>query len=191
MTISCGTPVHTCRLPARLLKRVQPSTGSFETLNTIHHWLRECDMAHMRCAQRRCERSRQTPTRLLQVQPFKPSHEVYLRQAAQIPADARYSTLSHCWDQYMPVKLERSTLQAFLDGFDVDRLPLTFQQAIVLTRSLGIEYVWIDSLCIIQDDDQDWVNECTRMTSVYMNSFINIGANAARDSRGGLFQQRS
>ncbi|CAN9275138.1 unnamed protein product [Alternaria sp. RS040] len=61
----------------------------------------------------------------------------------------------------------------------------------MLTKSLGIEYIWIDSLCIIQDDKDDWANECTRMTSVYMNSFINIGANAARDSRGGLFQQRS
>jgi hypothetical protein len=91
----------------------------------------------------------------------------------------------------MPVKLERSTLQAFLDGIDVDSLPLTFRQAILLTRSLGIEYIWIDSLCIVQDDEQDWANECTRMTSVYMNSFINIGANATRDSRGGLFQQRS
>jgi hypothetical protein len=91
----------------------------------------------------------------------------------------------------MPVKLQRSTLQAFLDGIDVDRLPPTFQQAIILTKSLGIEYIWIDSLCIIQDDDNDWANECTRMTSVYMNSFINIGANAAGDSRGGLFQQRS
>ncbi|RYN77817.1 hypothetical protein AA0120_g11224 [Alternaria tenuissima] len=60
----------------------------------------------------------------------------------------------------------------------------------MLTKSLGIEYIWIDSLCIIQDDNIDWANECTRMTSVYMNSFINIGANAARDSRGGLFQQR-
>ncbi|OWY45756.1 hypothetical protein AALT_g10300 [Alternaria alternata] len=91
----------------------------------------------------------------------------------------------------MPVKLQRSTLQAFLDGVDVDRLPPTFQQAIILTKSLGIEYIWIDALCIIQDDEDDWASECTRMTSVYMYSFINIGANAAGDSRGGLFQQRS
>ncbi|CAI9634172.1 unnamed protein product [Alternaria burnsii] len=91
----------------------------------------------------------------------------------------------------MPVKLQKSTLQAFLDGIDIDELPLTFQQAIMLTKSLGVEYIWIDSLCIIQDDENDWANECTRMTSVYMNSFINIGANAAVDSRGGLFHERS
>jgi hypothetical protein len=148
-------------------------------------------MTHTRCAKRRGERTHQTPTRLLQVQPFKPSPKAYLRQTAQIPKEARYTTLSHCWGQYMPVKLQKSTLQAFLDGLDVDGLPLTFQQAIMLTKSLGIEYIWIDSLCIIQDDENDWANECTRMTSVYMNSFINIGANAAGDSRGGLFQQRS
>jgi hypothetical protein len=179
------------RLPVRLLKRVQPSTDSRETLNMIHYWLRQCETTHMRCAQRRGERSRQIPTRLLQVQPLIPSPKAYLRQTAQIPEDARYTTLSHCWGQYMPIKLERRTLQAFLDGIDVGRLPPTFQQAIMLTKSLGIEYIWIDSLCIIQDDDTDWANECTRMTSVYMNSFVNIGANAAGDSRGGLFQQRS
>lgn len=178
------------RLPARLSKRVQPSTDSFETLNMIHYWLRECETTHMRCAQRRVERSRQTPTRLLQVQPFKSSPKVYLRQAAQIPKDARYTTLSHCWGQYMPFKLETNTMQECLDGINVDRFPPTFQQAIMLTKSLGIEYIWIDSLCIIQDDVTDWANECTRMTSVYVNSFINIGANAAGDSRGGLFQQR-
>ncbi|KAH6851635.1 heterokaryon incompatibility protein-domain-containing protein [Alternaria alternata] len=148
-------------------------------------------MTHTRCAQRRGERTHQTPTRLLQVQPFKPSPKAYLRQTAQIPKDARYTTLSHCWGQYMPIKLEINTLQEFLDGIHIDRFPPTFQQAIMLTESLGIEYIWIDSLCIIQDDKNDWANECSRMTSVYMNSFINIGANAARDSRGGLFQQRS
>jgi hypothetical protein len=148
-------------------------------------------MTHTRCAQRRGERTHQTPTRLLQVQPFKPSPKAYLRQTAQIPKDARNTTLSHCWGQYMPIKLEINTLQEFLDGIHIDRFPPTFQQAIMLTESLGIEYIWIDSLCIIQDDKNDWANECSRMTSVYMNSFINIGANAARDSRGGLFQQRS
>jgi hypothetical protein len=179
------------RLPVQLPKRVPPFTGSFETLNAIHYWLRECETNHMRCAQRRGERSGRTPTRLLQVQPLNPSPKAYLRQTAQIPKDARYTTLSHCWGQYMPMKLEINTLQEFLDGIDYDRLPPTFQQAIMLTKSLGIEYIWIDSLCIIQDDKDDWANECSRMTSVYMNSFINIGANAAGDSRGGLFQQRS
>ena len=179
------------RLPARLLKRVQPSTDSSETLNMIRYWLRGCETTHMRCAQRRVERSGQTPTRLLQVQPSNPSPKAYLRQTDQIPKAVRYTTLSHCWGQYMPVKLQKSTMQGFLDGIDVYRFPPTFQQAIMLTKSLGIEYIWIDSLCIIQDDENDWANECTRMTSVYMNTFINIGANAARDSRGGLFQQRS
>ncbi|KAH8637763.1 hypothetical protein IG631_05533 [Alternaria alternata] len=179
------------RLPAQLLKRVQPSTDSFETLNMINCWLRECETTHMRCAQRRVERSGETPTRLLQVQPLNPCSKAYLRQTTQIPKDARYATLSHCWGQHMPIKLEINTLQEFLDGIDVDRLPPTFQQAIMLTKSLGIEYIWIDSLCIIQDDKDDWANECSRMASVYMDSFINIGANAAGDSRGGLFQQRS
>lgn len=91
----------------------------------------------------------------------------------------------------MPVRLEQNALQAFLEGIDIASLPRTFRDAIGLTKALGINYLWIDSLCIIQDSPDDWAQECTRMSSVYMGSFVNIGANAFPDSRGGLFCQRS
>ncbi|OAP65162.1 hypothetical protein AYL99_01134 [Fonsecaea erecta] len=186
-----------CHLPEderqmrRLLKHVQPFTGSWETFNDIHYWLRECENVHTRCAQRRQERRCQLPTRLLQVGAFDPGPRVYLRQSSQILPDSRYATLSHCWGQNMPVKLEQSTLQAFSEGLDIASLPRTFQEAIGLTKALGIDYLWIDSLCIIQDSPDDWAYECTRMSSVYMGSFVNIGANVSADSSGGLFCQRS
>ncbi|KAF1827128.1 HET-domain-containing protein, partial [Dissoconium aciculare CBS 342.82] len=69
-------------------------------------------------------------------------------------------------------------------------LPLTFQQAITLTRRLGIEYIWIDSLCIIQENDVDWHNEAPRMERVYGNSYLNFAAMASTDGRGGLFRDR-
>jgi hypothetical protein len=178
-------------LLGRLLRRVQPSTGSWETFNDIHYWLRECEKAHTRCAKRRREQPRQMPTRLLEVGAFEPGPKVYLRHSPQIPPDSKYATLSHCWGGYMPVRLEEKALQAFSDGIDITSLPRTFREAIGLTKALGLNYLWIDSLCIIQDSPDDWAHECTRMSSVYMGSFVNIGANAFPDSRGGLFCQRS
>ena len=190
-TLHCCPHVLTRFLLGRLLKRVQPSTGSRETFNDIHYWLRECENAHARCARRRREQLRQMPTRLLQIGAFDPGPKVYLRHSSQISPDSKYATLSHCWGQHMPVRLEQNNLQAFSEGIGIAALPRTFREAIELTKALGLDYLWIDSLCIIQDSPNDWAYECTRMSSVYMGSFVNIGANVSTDSCGGLFCQRS
>jgi hypothetical protein len=69
----------------------------------------------------------------------------------------------------------------------VSSLPQTFQDAITLSLALGIEYLWIDSLCIIQDSRDDWLREASLMCSVYTNSWVNFAATSSRDGTGGLF----
>jgi hypothetical protein len=69
-------------------------------------------------------------------------------------------------------------------------LPKTFQDAILLTRSLGIQYLWIDSLCIVQDDLNDWAEESSRMSQIYTNATLTIAAAAAKDGAGGFFNPR-
>jgi hypothetical protein len=71
-----------------------------------------------------------------------------------------------------------------------ESLPKTFQEAIIVTRALGVEYIWIDSLCIIQDDIQDWRYESSQMCDVYNNSYCNIAATHSTNSAGGLFVDR-
>lgn len=66
-------------------------------------------------------------------------------------------------------------------------LPKTFQDAIIITRRLGIQYIWIDSLCIIQDSGADWEQEAARMGAVYRNCLVCIAADGAVDSSGGCF----
>jgi hypothetical protein len=73
----------------------------------------------------------------------------------------------------------------------VDQLPRTFQDAIAMTRRLGVRYIWIDSLCICQDDMQDWERESARMAAVYSNTYLTIAATGSSDSAGGLFFDRS
>jgi hypothetical protein len=53
------------------------------------------------------------------------------------------------------IKTTKSTLDDHLRGIDVRSLPQTFQDAIVFTRKLGMRFLWIDSLCIVQDDIED------------------------------------
>lgn len=70
-------------------------------------------------------------------------------------------------------------------------LPQNFRDAVLVTRMLGLRYLWIDCLCIIQDDDRDWQKESAIMASVYHNAYLTIAATASKDKHGGLLQMRN
>ena len=115
------------------------------------------------------------------------SSPVHLELGSSIPQDSKYATLSHCWGEYKPVQLLSSNIVSFFDYIDYTTLSKTFQDAITTVRVLGIQYIWIDSLCIIQDSTEDWSKESLSMKSVYYFSYLNIAATAAYDGREGLF----
>ncbi|PMD47126.1 hypothetical protein L207DRAFT_575925 [Hyaloscypha variabilis F] len=69
-------------------------------------------------------------------------------------------------------------------------LSKTFQDAIIITRSLSVRYLWIDSLCIIQDDEHDWEIESSRMASVHENAYLVISAARASDGSKGCFSNQ-
>jgi hypothetical protein len=88
------------------------------------------------------------------------------------------------------VKLTRDTLASFLASLPESILPKTFQDTIQVVRRLGLRYLWIDSLCIVQDSTDDWTAESSVMGRVYKNAEVNIAATASTDSSGGLFFDR-
>jgi hypothetical protein len=63
-----------------------------------------------------------------------------------------------------------------------EELPRIFQDAITITRRVGLRHVWIDSLCIVQDDIKDWQEQSAQMASIYAGSFITIAATSSNDS---------
>lgn len=73
----------------------------------------------------------------------------------------------------------------------LSQMPKTFQEAIAITRRLGISFIWIDSLCIIQDSREDWQRESASMQNVYKHSFLNIAATSASDGSFGCFVERN
>lgn len=102
-----------------------------------------------------------------------------------------YTTLSHRWGQYIPTKLLTENHSSFLQGIELADLPKTFREAIEVTRKLGVPYLWIDSLCIVQDSAEDWAIEASKMYCVYRNSFLNLVGAASMDATGGLFYTRN
>jgi hypothetical protein len=84
----------------------------------------------------------------------------------------------------------RSNIDSRLLGFSLDELPHTLQDAVRTVRALDIEYIWIDALCIIQDDPGDWAQEASRMGEVYGHANVTIAATTSESSFDGFLQNR-
>ena len=84
----------------------------------------------------------------------------------------------------------RISREEFIAGIPSSELPQTFQDAISVTRRLQIRYLWIDSLCILQDSSEDWDHESAQMHHVYGNAYVTLAADDSRDSSEGLFRGR-
>lgn len=100
-------------------------------------------------------------------------------------------TLSYCWGTAEFLTLRESCLDDMKEGILWSSLPKTFQDTVTVTMWFKIRYLWIDSLCIIQDSREDWERESKRMKQIYKNSFLTIAATGAVDATGGLFVDRN
>lgn len=179
------------------------STSSEETFTKIKAWLNNCGKSHAKC---RSRRNREAgvgwhPTRLVETasEPKSNDTTVNLRcrivdsKSENMPQNLRYITLSHRWplDPKAIQKLTVDTLPLWKASLPVEALSQTFRDAFIAARRLGISYIWIDSLCIIQegDDYADWKMEAPTMQKVYSNAAFNICA-SKNDLGQGLFSPR-
>ncbi|KAK5995934.1 hypothetical protein PT974_04353 [Cladobotryum mycophilum] len=126
------------------------------------------------------------PTRILHV--GDNSREPYLLESKGV--QGRYATLSHCWGGHVPLTTTIVNLSTHKDAIPMASLPLTFRQAVRICRELGIQYLWIDSLCILQDSKADWEKESVKMADVYGNSYLTIAARGAKTAEDGCFFAR-
>ncbi|KAF1997743.1 HET-domain-containing protein, partial [Amniculicola lignicola CBS 123094] len=149
-------------------------------------WLRTCQEKHERCAQP----NSYIPPRLLDVGTTESSIKLVETEGFQnTDTDFQYASVSHCWGQTRSKHiLNHSNHSINLAGIPVSELPLTFRDAVSITRELGLRYLWIDSLCIVQDDVSDWVTHVEAMADVYRNAYITLAAGASLDDDGGFFR---
>lgn len=99
-----------------------------------------------------------------------------------VPVNTNYAALSHCWGSVQPLTLNTSTAQQLYSGISIETFPRTFQNALWVTHKLNLPYLWIDSLCIIQDSNDDWVRGSARMCDVYRNTYLTIAATKSKNS---------
>jgi hypothetical protein len=103
---------------------------------------------------------------------------------------ARYVALSHCWGGSSHCRTTKLCLEQHKNAFEIIALPKTVQDAVFIVRKLGLRYLWVDSLGIIQDDEDDWLREAGRMAAVYEGAYLTIAASASADGSGGCFVSR-
>ena len=127
------------------------------------------------------------PTRVLDVG----RETVRLIEPRAQAMNSPYLTLSHCWGRTEVIKLTTATISSRQAGIPILGLPMLYQDAVTACKHLEIRYLWIDSLCIIQDQELDWTREIATMGAVYSNALCNIEASHATDSSGRLFFSRN
>ncbi|KAF2717137.1 HET-domain-containing protein, partial [Polychaeton citri CBS 116435] len=88
-------------------------------------------------------------------------------------------SLSHCWGKGVKYVTTTSNLESSKSSLSIDRLTPTFQDAIAVTRELGFGFLWIDSICIIQDSVQDWHHEARRMQTYYKHAALTLAVDFA------------
>lgn len=162
----------------------EQSTGSPAATALVRQWLNTCIKTHAQC-QPPTDDDPVLPTRVLDVGPG-PSSTVTLQETNG--HRGRCICLSYCWG-LANFTTTRETLKAHMLGIEVEPLPQTFRDAIRIARALGMRYLWIDALCIIQRDIDlaDWKLESGRMAAYYRNSHLTLAVAWADSVHGGCF----
>ncbi|KAH8654707.1 heterokaryon incompatibility protein-domain-containing protein, partial [Ilyonectria robusta] len=99
----------------------------------------------------------------------------------------RYVCLSYCWGGTIDIRLLQDRYHDYLAKIPWDILPQGYRDAIQLTRKLGIRYIWIDSLCIVQDDRDDWRKQASLMAQIFQNAYVTIAGTKSRNPNDGYF----
>ncbi|KAF2686025.1 HET-domain-containing protein [Lentithecium fluviatile CBS 122367] len=181
--VTCGT---TSPLPELGEAHEVGQSGLAEsTISLAENWLKSCAHAegkHLECAVYDEKRS-QLPARVLDIG-VNDSSTVKLHISVE-GETGKYVALSHCWGGKTPIMTTAQNFEEHLLGIP-QPLPQTFEDAVTITRELGLRYLWIDSLCIIQDSPDDWAIHAPHMAQVYGKAYVTISADAAENSKEGF-----
>ena len=139
--------------------------GSPEKLADAKGWMEECIAKHDKC---HTDRLVALPTRLIEVSPLGAPKSA--RLGTTKGKTGSYIALSYCWGGNQPFKTTADRLHEYSENLPYEDLPKTILDAFQVTRSLGLQFIWIDSLCIIQDEKDDVAREMANMLQVYQNA---------------------
>lgn len=145
------------------------SCNTRDALPQAKAWLTRCMSTHHSCVLDSCNttdydnQDAKLPTRLVDLR----NASIRLCLGIDLEPGTKYATLSHCWGNKRFLTLKGDNYLEFLSQIPAEALSRTFLHAIEVAQYLGFQYLWIDSLCIIQDSNDDWKKESSLMSMVY------------------------
>ena len=165
------------------------STSSQATIDLAKTWLNSCLSKHKQC-RRQGTFPDPKPNRLLMLSGSPDHPSLYLAEVTTQQSHIAYLTLSHCWGTGPLLTTTREKYHSYLQGIPYTDLPQTFKDAVTIALRLGYYAIWIDALCIIQDEKEDWESTAPNMGFIYGNSVCTIAALSSADSAGGCYHKR-
>ncbi|KAK4040497.1 heterokaryon incompatibility protein-domain-containing protein [Parachaetomium inaequale] len=171
----------------------QGDTAAESSFTQANTWIQECLANHKLCGN---DEPSALPTRVLDLGEIEAcgegngDTELEIRLIESSGQTGRYISLSHSWGGEHPLTTTTATIDQHKAGIPLSSLPATFRDACHIARRLGIRYLWIDSLCIIQDSPADWEQEASRMAHVYHNSWLTVYATASSSPSSGIFRSK-
>lgn len=178
------------------LRRVGEHTASSTSLALARSWISRCSRGqclgddnlyeHVEGVTRKVvieSNLRERPGRLVKI--AGDACSLQLAEGNQCPPS--YVALSYVWGKHEATwRMTLANLAGREMGFDVRQLPQTLRDAVHITHSLGYDLLWIDCLCIVQDDPDEWMREAAKMALIFKHAVVTISADVSRDSKGGI-----
>ena len=162
------------------------STGSVANMGLAKEWYRRCLRDHPQCH----KSPTPLPTRLIDLGEMGGGSEPVLYETPP-GMTGEYVILSHCWGGGQPLEPIGPLIDRRWPLPPLSKWLRTFQDAVYIAKRFNIRYVWIDSPCILQRNEQDWITESGRMSAYFSNAAFTIAAMGAEDGTQGCFWPRN
>ena len=164
---------------------LRTDVGGQHAASQIKIWLGECDENHQ-CREQRSDSP--LPRRVIEVSPSGG------QQPRIIESNGRrgsYAALSYCWGKQPFLSLTCNNYRQLMDGLDMSLVSPTIRDAVLVTQSMAIPYLWVDALCIIQDSEDDKTSQIASMSDIYASSTVTVVAASAESASQGFLSPRT
>ncbi|KAF2099956.1 HET-domain-containing protein [Rhizodiscina lignyota] len=165
---------------------LNPFVSSASSFAMVRKWVSDCVNSHAHCPKPK----QSLPSRLILIE-SEDSMASYRIVSTEKIGQVSYAALSYVWGGPQPVMLTQANIPVMTSHIDSASLPKTVLDALHTTRNLGLQYLWVDALCIIQDLEADKNHEIARMDEIYHSAYVTICAASASSCRAGFLEDKS
>ncbi|CCL99822.1 uncharacterized protein FIBRA_01846 [Fibroporia radiculosa] len=163
-------------------RNVMWQVGSDRAFELASKRIAECDKSHPSCPKLH---PIELPTRVVDCKDLQK-----LKLVITNGRQGSYVALSYVWGEPQPHSTTTTNLARYQEELDIRLFPKTIRDAITCTHKLKLRYLWIDTLCILQDSAEDKTREIARMHNIYRDAYVTIVAASARRVREGFLEDR-